>query len=117
MDITHPLIWGYIVGWIVMVIVQIVLFNRKIPVERRKRFLRPWLFGISLLFILYTWVLPMPVIYKILFSTIVALIGWLNLKATKFCEHCGKTLYNQSFKTKDSILCKKCLSDLKKLGA
>jgi hypothetical protein len=90
--------------WIVLFCVNVyVLFGRRDASFKRKWF-RRMVFLTSGLFILFVAAIaassglpiPWPFLLCFLVPTVI-LIAWLNLKLTKFCDHCGATILPGNF--------------------
>jgi hypothetical protein len=88
----------FVVVFIVYMLIGVAIFSLNKNVDLKKRFF-PFsviigclIFG-SLMFIQFY-----PRIFPILiFLPGLALIAYLNIKFTKFCDHCGKFRYNRTF--------------------
>ncbi len=99
--------WVFFVIWIAFGIAGSLLFAyKKDAAFKRKWF--PWItIFAGVLFAVFTILVGMPLESLWLTAPAVIFISFLNIKFTKFCSHCGKTLYNSSWFTPMNY-CAKC---------
>jgi ribosomal protein S27AE len=102
----------FLLAWSVLAILLFFFyqFNRNVEL---KRSLHPWIVsGISFLFWLFLLYLGFPnrIIYLSLLG--LALAAFLNIRLTRFCGNCGRTIFNRGFlKAKFCPNCGNCMEE------
>jgi hypothetical protein len=82
----------FIITWIALAAIGFALFQFSRD-ARRKRRLFPWGIGLSsALFIGFMNALGAPWFVVLGMTPFVLLIAWLNLRMTRFCDSCGRTV-------------------------
>lgn len=108
MDEVREIVFVIIMGLFVALGIAgsiIFLVGKNVPFKK-KYF--PWyVISIGVLFALSIIVTGMDFIPLIIFIAIIALITYINLRAIKFCNSCGKTIINQTWYSKVSF-CSNC---------
>lgn len=88
-DVIGPL---FIITWIALAAIGFALFQFSRG-ARQKRRLLPWGVGLSsALFIGFMVALGVPWFVVLSMTPFVLLIAWLNLRMTRFCDSCGRTV-------------------------
>lgn len=97
----------FFVVWITLGIAGFFLFYVSKNVQFKKKYF-PWYAVLAgVLFISFVSVTGFPLQIMFIMLPAVALITFLNIKSTKFCDNCGKTIINHMFFTKVEY-CAKC---------
>lgn len=78
----------------------------------KRKVLPPFVIGTSILFLGFNVLMGFPLQALLVTGPVVALIAYLNLRATKFCDACGKTLMNQN-PFSPAKYCSRCGAELK----
>ncbi len=93
-DIVFPIFFGV---WILLGIFSAAFFFFNNDAALKRKVYPPFVVGVGILFLVFgalTGFAKHPFIYVLV--PMVGLITFLNLRSTKFCDSCGKTLFNQS---------------------
>lgn len=109
----HTELFSWVMGiWIALGILSFWFFNFSKNVKLKKRLLPIFIVGAGVLFTGV--VLLMTGEPKVVLITIpaVVIISLLNLRMIKFCESCGRTLYNRMWFSKMEY-CSKCGAKLR----
>jgi len=87
------------------------IFNRNVS---RKRRLHPWIVSaVCVLFTIFViWISGFKTEVMVFFIPAVLLVCLLNIKLTKFCDSCGRTLFNNGLYWKMEF-CPKCGTKLR----
>ena len=72
----------------------------------------PFVIGVNILFLGFIALMGFPLKVLLVMGPVVAVIAFLNLRATKFCDACGKTLMNQN-PFSPAKYCSRCGAELK----
>lgn len=78
----------------------------------KRKVLPPFVIGTSIVFLGFIALMGFPSNVLLVMGPVVAVIAFLNLRATKFCDACGKTLMNQN-PFSPAKYCSRCGADLK----
>lgn len=107
----------FISFWVVLVIFSIWFFGINRNASRKRRYYPLFIISSYALFAMVLIAIGIlskkpegPVYY--IFIPALILIGYLNLKTTKFCDGCGRTVHNANWFTSMEY-CLKCGSKLK----
>src|SRR4051812_37868066 len=97
-QLVPPLYWLFLTVWVLLGVGSAWFFLGSRD-ARLKRVIFPWfitlvgaLFCGFVLLLTEAWVV-------LVVAPATALIGFLNIRLTKFCDHCGRTLHNPSLFT------------------
>lgn len=103
-DEIFPIFFG---TWVVLGIISFAIFFLGKNAQLKRKLWPPFVIGIGVLFIGFTYAMGFG--GEALYITVpaVILISVLNLRSTKFCDACGKTIINQNFLVKPEF-CSKC---------
>ena len=97
----------FFVAWIALGVAGFFLFYVSKNVQFKKRYF-PWYVILGgVLFISFGLGMGFPLEMLYFMVPAVALITFLNIKSTKFCDNCGRTIINQMWFTKVEY-CAKC---------
>jgi len=97
----------FFVVWLALGLAGFFLFYVNKNVQFKRRYF-PWYVILGgVLFISFGWVMRFSLQMLFLMVPAVALITFLNIKSTKFCDGCGRTIINQMWFTKVEH-CAKC---------
>ena len=97
----------FFVIWVALGVAGFFLFYVSKNVQFKKRFFPWYVILAGVLFISFTLVMGFPLGVLYFMVPAVALITFLNIKSTKFCGNCGRTVINQMWFTKVEY-CEKC---------
>ena len=90
---------GFFVLWIALGVAGFYFFHVEKDAARKRLYFPRFMIGAGALFALVVALLiPWPAV--LLFLPFVALITWMNIRMTRFCSACGKTIVNQQWWTK-----------------
>jgi hypothetical protein len=100
--------------WIVLGVTSGLFFHLSKNAELKRRVWPPLVIGSSLLFLGFTIIMfrEAPSNAWLFVIPAVAVITFLNFRNTRFCDACGKTIYNSGFFSR-SKFCPKCGAKLK----
>lgn len=104
-----PIFFG---TWIVLGVIGGVIFFVGKDAKLKRKLWPPFVIGTSILFIFFVYLMGFGGEVMYIMVPAVILITFLNLRSTKFCDSCGKTVINQNIISK-SEFCSKCGSKLK----
>ena len=104
-----PIFFG---TWVVLGLVSFYIFFIGKNAELKRKLWPPFVIGTGVLFILFVYLMGFGGEAMYMMVPAVILITILNLRATKFCDSCGKTIINQNFFVKPEF-CSKCGAKLK----
>lgn len=92
---------GFFVLWIALAIGGFLFFNLEKDAAQKRLYFPRFVVGAGALFALViALIAPWPA--ALLFLPFIGLISWLNIRMTRFCDACGRTLINQQWWTKMS---------------
>lgn len=99
-----PIFFG---TWAVLAIISFAILFLVNNAQLKRKLWSPLVMGAGLIFIAFTYAMGFdgPALY--IMAPTVILITYLNLRSTKFCDSCGKTMINQNFWVKPEF-CSKC---------
>jgi hypothetical protein len=99
--------------WIVLGVFSVAFFffNQNAALKRKVH--QPFVIGIGVLFVGFVVLMgfPLDTFFFFVMVPAVALITFLNLRNTKFCDSCGKTLISQNPFARPKF-CSKCGANL-----
>jgi hypothetical protein len=105
---TIGLLWIIWFGSFVIIgLLSIPYFRRYPDVNLKREFHRWWTIGYGATFFLLVFLSVGASTWLIFFGGFIALISWLNIRNTTFCEACGKSVYNYFLATKPEY-CARC---------
>jgi hypothetical protein len=94
--------------WAVLGVIGISVFFVSRNVERKKRYFPAWVVSIGLLFVGFSqWIMGFHPKQLIIIVPAVVLIAIFNLRATRFCPKCGRTIINK-IPLERVVYCPKC---------
>ena len=86
----------FVATWVVLGILSFAFFtfNKNAALKRKVR--TPFVVAVGILFVCFVWLAGAP--SKVLYVAVpaMALITMLNIRTTRFCNSCGKTIYTQN---------------------
>ena len=86
--------------WVILVGVSVYFFVISTDVERKRKNFKPFLTFSGLLFLGFLWTQDLPAAILAMAVAMVLLIIFLNIRMIRFCDSCGKTVFNRlSFST------------------
>lgn len=97
----------FFVFWIALAVAGFFLFYANKNVRFKKKYFPWYVIFSSILFLSFTVKMGTPLETLFFIVPVLALITFLNIRATKFCDHCGRTIINQMWFTKAEY-CAKC---------
>ena len=92
---SHPGYTMLFAVWVILMGVSIYFFIISTDVERKKKNFKPFLTVSGLLFLVLLWTQDLPAFMLAIVVAMVLLIIFLNNRMIRFCENCGKTVFNQ----------------------
>jgi hypothetical protein len=104
-----PIFFG---TWVVLGLVSFFIFFIGKNAELKRKLWPPFVIGAGVLFIFFVYLMGFDGKIMYMMVPAVILITILNLRATKFCDSCGKSIINQNLFVKPEF-CSKCGSKLK----
>jgi len=107
-DKVFPIFMG---TWIVLGIISFIIFFFGKDAVLKRKLWTPFVILASVLFIGFAMLMGFHGQEMFFMIPFVILITYLNIKCTKFCDSCGKTIINQNFFVKPEF-CTKCGSKL-----
>jgi len=96
----------FVATWVVLGVGSFAFFHYSKNVELKRKVWPIMTIGVGALFIAFVWLMGIKKEGLYFMVPAVVLITALNLKGTKFCSGCGKTLYAQPFSSME--FCPKC---------
>ena len=97
----------FFVVWIVLGITGFFLFYVSKNVQFKRKYF-PWYVILGgVIFVLFGLGMGLPVAMLFIMLPVVTLITLLNIKSTRFCDNCGRTIINQMWFSKVEY-CAKC---------
>lgn len=103
-DEIFPIFFG---TWGVLGIASFVIFFLGKNAQLKRKLWPPFVIGTSALFIGFTYAMDVGGQALYITAPVIILITVFNLRSTKFCNGCGKTIINQNFLVKPEF-CTKC---------
>ena len=97
----------FFAGWIALGVAGFFLFYVSKNVQFKRRYFRWYMTLAGVLLISFGLGMGFPLQMLFIMLLGVGLITFLNIKMTKFCDNCGKTIINQMWFTKVEY-CAKC---------
>lgn len=89
----------FVVVWAALAVGGFVFFARNKDAARKRRYFPRLAIGAGALFALViASMAPWPA--TLLFLPFIGVIAWLNIRMTRFCDGCGRTLINQAWWSK-----------------
>jgi apolipoprotein N-acyltransferase len=80
--------------WVVLGLSSGAFFHFSKNAELKRRIWAPFVVGVGLLFTAFSWALVSPSAESgLVLVAVVALITGLNIRGTKFCDSCGKSVF------------------------
>jgi hypothetical protein len=107
-DKMFPIFFG---TWIVLGILSFYLFFIRNDYEFKVKYFKFFVILVGILFLGFVTAMGVPPQVFVIMVPAVALITFLNIKFTRFCKNCGKTIINNVPFTKIEF-CPKCGSKL-----
>ena len=108
-DEIFPIFFG---AWVVLGVISFVIFFVGKNAELKRKLWPPFVIGTGALFVFFVYQMDVGGEAMYMMVPAVIFITFLNLRATKFCDSCGKTIINQNFFVKPEF-CSKCGEKLK----
>lgn len=97
--------------WVVLGLFSAVFFFLGKNAQLKRKVWPPFTIATAVLFVGFAWAMGFPSEVFFVMVPAVALITFLNLRSTKFCDACGKTIMSQNpFSSPE--FCSKCGSKL-----
>ena len=93
--------------WVVLGVAAAAFFSLSKDASLKRKVWPPLTVGTGVLFLGFVWLMGFPVEVMYIAVPAVALIAFTNLRATRFCDSCGKTLMSQNPFSKPEF-CSKC---------
>jgi hypothetical protein len=101
----------FAVVWAAFAIGGFLFFARNRDAARKRRYFPRLAIGAGVVFALViAFIVPWPALF--LFIPFIGVIVWLNIRMTRFCDACGRTLINQAWWSK-MLFCPYCGEKLK----
>jgi len=108
-DEIFPIFFG---TWVTLGIISFVIFFLGKDVQLKRKLWKPFVIGTGALFIGFAYLMGFGGEVFFIMVPAVILTTFLNIRATKFCDSCGKITINQNFLVKPEF-CSKCGDKLK----
>lgn len=103
-DEIFPIFFG---TWVVLGIISFAIFFIGKNAQLKRKLWPPFVIGTGVLFIGFICAMGFGGQALYIMVPAVVLITFLNLRSTKFCDSCGKTIINQNFLVRPEF-CSKC---------
>lgn len=94
-------------AWLVLGVISIAIFFIGKNVQLKRRLFAPSVISVRVLFIVFTYAAGSGGRILYVMVPAVALITFLNLRSTNFCDSCGRTIISQDLFSKPEF-CSKC---------
>lgn len=92
-----PVFFAFFVVWAILGISSFLFFHLNRDAKTKKKIFPFFVIGVGIIFSTFVaWSSDWAPFVLFFFIPAVGLITFLNLRTTKFCESCGRTLYKQS---------------------
>jgi hypothetical protein len=98
--------------WVALVLGSMAFFSFNKNTALKRRVLPYFVIFTSVLFIIFVWATGAPAQVFYVFIPAVALIGFINIRNTKFCDSCGRRNYGPNLFS-PARFCSKCGAPLK----
>ena len=108
-DKIFPIFFGV---WIVLGIFSIAFLFLNNNANLKRKVWPPFVIFVGALFLGFVWLMGLPAQALYILIPPVILVTYMNLRAYKFCQSCGKTLMNFN-PFSDSKICSNCGAKLK----
>jgi ribosomal protein L37E len=104
----------FFITWVILILIGLYLFNFNKNATLKRKIWPWWIVGSGILFNLFIYWIGMG--SKLLFMSVpaTALISFLNIRNTSFCDKCGKTSFNKQMWFTKIEFCAKCGAKLKR---
>jgi hypothetical protein len=99
-----PIFFG---TWVVLGAISFAIFFLGKNATLKRKLWPPFVIGAGILFVVFGYFMGFRGSTLYFIVPAVAVISILNLRATRFCDDCGKTIINQNFLAKPEF-CSKC---------
>lgn len=99
-----PIFFGV---WIVLGLISAGFFFFNNNAALKRKVFPPFVIGVGVLFLAFVALMGFPAGMFFIIVPAIVLITFLNLRSTRFCNACGKTLINQNFLSAPKF-CSKC---------
>ena len=103
-DTIFPIFIG---TWIVLGVISFYFFGVRKDAQLKRKIWPYHIIGVGLLFALFIFLMGFPISVFAIMGPAIILITYLNLKAVRFCDACGKTIMNQNLFSSPEF-CTKC---------
>ncbi len=103
-DEIFPMFFG---TWVVLGIISFIIFFVSKDAQLKRKLWKTFVIGTGALFIGFVYLMGFGDEAFYIMVPAVILISFLNIRVTKFCDACGKTIINQNFLGKPEF-CSKC---------
>jgi hypothetical protein len=104
----HDEIFSIFFGiWVVLGIISIAIFFIGKNVQLKRKLFAPFVIGVGVLFIAFIYATSSGGRILYIMVPAVALITFINLRSTNFCDSCGRTIISQDLFSKPEF-CSKC---------
>lgn len=108
----NPTFFAFFIGWALLGLASFLFFNFNRDAKLKKRVFPVFIVGTGVVFATFAaYVTGWRLAPLLIMLPLVGLITLINLRSTKFCAGCGRTLYRQSF-FGPTKFCPHCGSDL-----
>jgi len=82
--------------WIVLGIISFSIFVLGRDAKLKRKLWMPFVIGVGILFVSFGYLTGIGEQLFLVMVPAVILITYLNIKSTKFCDNCGKMIFNQN---------------------
>lgn len=91
----HPELFPWFFGaWVALALASYLFFRGNANVERKKRFMPAVTIGTGIVFLGFVFAMSGQLREVLFGAPFVALISYINIRNTKFCDSCGETVHN-----------------------
>ena len=97
----------FFVVWIALGVAGFFLFYVSRNVQFKKKYFPWYVILAGVLFVFYALGMGLPSEMLYFMVPVVVLITFLNIRSTKFCDNCGRTIFKQTWFTRVEY-CAKC---------
>jgi hypothetical protein len=106
-------IWPFFIGiWLVLMALHFYFFSWNRDVAFKKKYLLWFLIFEGIVFVVFMGLVGFPRDVYLLMVPAVALIIFLNIRATRFCPSCGRTIIKQGLGRSTPKHCSSCGASL-----
>jgi hypothetical protein len=109
----NPIPTGFLIIWVFFGIVTLLFFWLNKNAKQKRKYFPWWIGFIGVLFGTFVYLMGAPAKIFIIFIPAICLISFMNIKMTKFCDKCGRTIINQMFFSGNFKHCPYCTAKLK----